>query len=133
VGRKPAREILEVAASDPKIRVTGTVPDVRPFLWGSSVSIVPLLAGGGTRLKIYESMAAGIPAVSTTIGAEGLKYEQGENIVISDEPSDFAERCLELLEDETKRKRIGGAGRDMVNSRFSWDVVARRFECLLQQ
>src|SRR2546423_1741673 len=73
VGRQPTREILAMAESDPLIEVTGTVPDVRPYLWRAAVSIVPLRVGGGTRLKIYEAMAARTPVVSTTIGAEGLE------------------------------------------------------------
>ena len=71
VGRSPGPEIQALAAADPGITVTGTVPDVRPYLWSSKLSIVPLRIGGGTRLKIYESMAAACPVVSTTIGAEG--------------------------------------------------------------
>ena len=74
------------------------MPDVRPWLFGSLVSIVPLRIGGGTRLKIYEAMAAGAPVVSTAIGAEGLDVAHGENIFLADSPRDFADRCLALLE-----------------------------------
>ena len=131
-GRKPSPEILKLAAADPGIRVTGTVPDVRPYLWGSTVSIVPLRVGGGTRLKIYEAMAARIPAVSTSIGAEGLDIDPGENIFIADQPTDFAERCLELLADRTARERIAHRAWELVQSRYSWEVICARFEELLQ-
>ena len=66
VGRNPSAEMKALA--DDKVRVTGTVPDVRPYLWGSKISIVPLRIGGGTRLKIYESMAAKTPVISTLLG-----------------------------------------------------------------
>ena len=69
VGRKPPADIE--AMSNERIKITGTVPDVRPYLWGSKVSVVPLRIGGGTRLKIYEAMAASVPVVSTRVGAEG--------------------------------------------------------------
>lgn len=132
VGRKPPSEIKSLAAADNRIRVTGTVPDVRPYLWGSSVSIVPLRVGGGTRLKIYESMAAGVAVVSTTIGAEGLVIHPPRDSRIGDTPHEFAQHCLELLENPERRRQIAHAGRDLVTSRFSWDQVCRDFEAILQ-
>ena len=118
--------------TDQRIRVTGTVPDVRPYLWGSSISIVPLRVGGGTRLKIYESMAAAVPVVSTTIGAEGLVIHPPRDSRIGDTPQEFAAHCLELLDDPAKRYQIAHAGRDLVTARFSWDQVCRDFEAILQ-
>ena len=131
VGRAPSAEISELARRDPKIQVTGTVPDIRPFLWGSSVSIVPLRIGGGTRLKVYEAMAAGIPVVSTTIGAEGLTTCPPENIRIADTPESFAGECLELLADSAERERVSAAALQMVSSQFSWEAVSRCFEKIL--
>src|SRR5581483_1370881 len=82
VGRNPVPAIVQLGKEDPLISVTGTVPDVRPYLWNSRVAIVPLRVGGGTRLKIYEAMAAGIPQVSTAVGAEGLTVHPGQDIQI---------------------------------------------------
>ena len=130
-GRKPSRAILDLAARDSRIQVTGTVPDVRPYLWGATVSIVPLRIGGGTRLKIFESMAAGVPVVSTTIGAEGLPVQPGIEILLGDDPAAFAEGCLKLMEDPPARKRMAEAARDAVSSRFSWEAVSIEFERLL--
>ena len=131
VGRKPTRAVLDLVNGDPGIQVTGTVPDVRPYLWGATVSIVPLRIGGGTRLKIYESMAAGVPVVSTTIGAEGLPVEPGTQILIADDPASFTECCVRLMEDPAGRTRMTEAARQMVSSRFSWEAVACEFERLL--
>jgi glycosyltransferase involved in cell wall biosynthesis len=131
VGRTPSPAISELARRDPKIQVTGTVPDIRPFLWGSSVSIVPLRIGGGTRLKVYEAMAAGIPVVSTTIGAEGLTICPPENIRIADTPQSFADECLELLANSAEREHMSAAALQMVSSRFSWEAVSRSFEKIL--
>lgn len=130
-GRKPGPAIQELARRDSRIQVTGTVKDVRPSLWGSRVSIVPLRIGGGTRLKIYEAMAAGVPVVSTAIGAEGLNVTQHENIRLADNPEDFSQSCLELLDDAALRERIVRNASALVTQHYSWDVVARQFGELL--
>ncbi|HZQ51708.1 MAG TPA: glycosyltransferase [Bryobacteraceae bacterium] len=127
VGRRPPAHIA-AEAKNPLTTITGTVPDVRPFLWESAVSIVPLRVGGGTRLKIFEAMAAGTPVVSTTIGAEGLPVRHGEEIRIADAPDRFAEECLRLLEDAEERRRMSAAGLDLIHSKFSWEQVTRQFE-----
>ncbi len=131
VGRKAPPSILELAARHPGIQVTGTVPDVRPWLWGSKVSIVPLRVGGGTRLKIFEAMAAGIPVISTTIGAEGLGARDGETIRIADAPQDFASACLALINNAAERERLRSRALQMVTEQFSWNSVAAAFEKLL--
>jgi glycosyltransferase involved in cell wall biosynthesis len=113
------------------VQVTGTVPDVRPWLWGSKVSIVPLRIGGGTRLKIFEAMAAGVPVVSTTIGAEGLGTRDGDTIRIADSAEDFAAACIALLDDPAERERLSHRALQMVTERYSWDAVACAFEKLL--
>jgi glycosyltransferase involved in cell wall biosynthesis len=127
VGRNPPPALL-AAASDALITVTGTVPDVRPYLWDSALSIVPLRVGGGTRLKIFESMAAGTPVVSTTIGAEGLPLRHGETIRIADSASGFAAECLALLDDRAAREKLAQDGLDLIRAKFSWEQVTRSFE-----
>jgi polysaccharide biosynthesis protein PslH len=128
VGRKPSPALSALASKDPRLQVTGTVPDVRPWLHGAKVSIVPLRVGGGTRLKIYEAMAAGVPVVSTTIGAEGLDVNDGETIRLADSPDSFAEACAELLADEQARRRMAAAAHAMVAERYSWEAVTDVFE-----
>lgn len=130
-GRKPTRAVLDLAARDSGIQITGTVPDVRPYLWGATASIVPLRVAGGTRLKIFESMAAGVPVVSTTIGAEGLPVEPGSQILIADDPASFADACLRLMEDPAACARMAEAAREMVAARFSWEAVSLEFERLV--
>jgi glycosyltransferase involved in cell wall biosynthesis len=130
-GRSPGPQIEALGKADPRIRITGTVPDIRPWLWGAQVSVVPLRVGGGTRLKIYESMAAGVPVVSTTVGAEGLEYTDGETLLIADTPEQFATACARLLTDRELARRIATNARALVASRFSWDRVVSDFEELL--
>ena len=129
VGRNPPPPIS--AKADQNITVTGTVPDVRPYLWQSVISIVPLRVGGGTRLKIFEAMAAGTPVVSTTIGAEGLPVEHGKTIQIADTAQSFAAQCLRLLENAQQRTHISESALQLVRANYSWERVTRDFEQLL--
>ncbi|HVX67010.1 MAG TPA: glycosyltransferase [Bryobacteraceae bacterium] len=131
-GRMPPPKIQALATQLPGVRVTGTVPDVRPYLWGSAVSIVPLRIGGGTRLKIYEAMAAGVPVVSTTVGAEGLDVHPPADIRIADTAADFAGQCLALLDDAAARAAMARAAREMVEANFSWEHVAACFSQTLE-
>jgi len=131
-GRLPPPEIRRLAEEDPRIRVTGTVPDIRPYVWEAAVSIVPLRIGGGTRLKIYESMAARVPVVSTTVGAEGLSVHPPEDIRIADSAEDFAQACRALLTDGALRRQVAEAAWQMVSSRYSWEQVARSFDAILE-
>jgi glycosyltransferase involved in cell wall biosynthesis len=130
-GRRPAPKIQRLAERFPNITITGTVPDIRPYLWKSAVSIVPLRIGSGTRLKIYESMAARVPVVSTTIGAEGLEVNPPADIRLADSPRDFAGQCMELIEDSTLRSQVAEVGYQLVSTRFSWEQVTRKMEDLL--
>jgi glycosyltransferase involved in cell wall biosynthesis len=131
VGRTPAREVTALGEREPGIQITGTVPDVRPWLWGSKASIVPLRIGGGTRLKIYEAMAARTAVVSTTIGAEGLDISPGQDILIADEPEAFAEACIRLVTDAAQRQKLSDAAWTHVSSEHSWEAAATVFEELL--
>ncbi len=132
VGRNPTREVEEFAKSDPLIHVTGTVPDVRSWLWGAKLSIVPLRIGGGTRIKIYEAMAAKAPVVSTAVGAEGLSIHPPSDIRIGDTPDAFAEACLILLQNAAARKAQAEQAWRLVTQNFGWDKIALRFEDILQ-
>jgi glycosyltransferase involved in cell wall biosynthesis len=132
VGRSPPPEIRKLSTADPRIRISGTVSDIRPHLWASTVAIVPLRIGGGTRLKIYEAMAAKVPVVSTTIGAEGLMVNPPYDIRIADCPEDFAECCQELLGSSTERARVSRAAWELVSSRFSWEYVSCCFEKIME-
>ncbi len=106
--------------------------DVRPYLWESAVSIVPLRIGGGTRLKIYEAMAAKIPVVSTSVGAEGLDVRDGENIRDRRFAAGFC-RTLPGIARVTAgaRRRMAANAWEMVSACYSWEVVSRKFEQLL--
>jgi sugar transferase (PEP-CTERM/EpsH1 system associated) len=133
VGRRPSAKLRELAARQPGISLTGWVEDVRPYLAQGAVFIVPLRIGGGTRLKIFEAMAAGLPVISTTVGAEGLPVHDGENIVIADAPTAFAERTVELLRDMERRARLGREARRLVVEKYSWRTVALELSQTLER
>ena len=127
VGRNPSARLRELAART-GILVTGTVDDVRPSIGEAAVYVVPLRAGGGTRLKIFEALAMGKAVVSTTVGAEGLGLEPGRHFVAADDPASFADAVVTLLRDPAQRQALGQAGRTLVETYYSWPMVAREFE-----
>lgn len=132
-GRSPDARVLHAAEGLDGVCVTGKVEDMRPYLWGSKISIVPIRIGGGTRLKIYECMAAGVPVVSTTVGAEGLRYSDGQDIVLADDPAGLAEACTRLLIDDAARRSIAQRAMWRACNEFSWGAVSREFEAILEK
>jgi len=107
--------------------------DTRPLWARAAVSVVPLLAGGGTRLKILESAATGAPVVSTHVGAEGLGFRDGEEILLRDEPGAFADAVLRLAADRPFASRIAGAARAKVEAEFDWKGIGGRFAAALTE
>jgi glycosyltransferase involved in cell wall biosynthesis len=100
--------------------LAGYVEDIKPLIAASRLSITPLWSGGGTRLKILESMALGTPVVSTSKGAEGLRVRHQENVLIADEPGRFAEAVLDLLCDDELRNRLSSNARQLVKDQYNW-------------
>jgi glycosyltransferase involved in cell wall biosynthesis len=127
VGRNPLPSLVNLSKKDPSIIVTGRVPDVRPFMEKASVYIVPIRIGGGTRLKIYEAMAMELPIVSTTIGAEGLPVNDGEDIFLRDTPEEFADTIVSLLSSKELAQRTGAQAAYHVRQNFGWDKVTEKF------
>lgn len=128
VGRNPSQRLRLLNKTDSSINITGTVEDVRPYLAESEVYVVPLRIGGGTRIKIFEAMAMALPVVSTPIGAEGLSVKNCENILLSDQPEEFADNVIKLLEDQKNREEIGRKALALIQKRFSWGAVTEVFE-----
>jgi glycosyltransferase involved in cell wall biosynthesis len=127
VGRSPSADMQRLAERTPGIRVTGSVPDVRPYLQRAVASVVPLRIGGGTRLKVFEAMAAGAPVVSTAIGAEGLPVQHGRHLLIADSPEAQAEAIVHLLTDRASALAMADRAREYVCTHCSWNAVARQF------
>ena len=132
VGRNPSARVRELAAR-PGIVVTGTLDDVRPSIAEGSVYVVPLRAGSGTRIKIFEALSMGKAVVSTSVGAEGLALESGRHFLAADTAHDFAHAVIRLCRDATRRRALGDAGRALVEANYSWSKVARLFEARCEE
>jgi glycosyltransferase involved in cell wall biosynthesis len=128
VGRNPTRRLQDAAVRAGGVTVTGTVDDVRPFIAEGALYVVPLRAGGGTRLKIFEALAMARPVVSTTVGAEGLGIEPGRHYTQADSAPGFANAIVSLVRDPERRDRLGSAGRHLVETCYSWPTIGRVFE-----
>jgi glycosyltransferase involved in cell wall biosynthesis len=115
------------------VHYTGYVPDIRPVVARSWATVVPLRTGGGTRLKILESMALGTPVVSTKKGAEGLEVTHGDDILLADDPQTFARRTVDLLQSLDLRGRLASGGRRLVESRYNWQIVGQELRALVEQ
>jgi sugar transferase (PEP-CTERM/EpsH1 system associated) len=127
VGRNPSEALRAAAGEGSGVRVTGRVDDVRPYMEGASLFVVPLRVGGGTRLKIYEAMAMGLPVASTAVGAEGLPVRDGEHLVLAEGAEGFAAACVALLRDPARRAAIGRAAQQLVREHFDWSRIAAEF------
>jgi glycosyltransferase involved in cell wall biosynthesis len=130
-GRNPPDEFVEQFKSDPKIEFTGTVPDMRPYLAAATVVIVPLRIGGGTRIKILEACAAGKAVVSTRIGAEGLDLEPDKEIILADNPTEFARSIVNLLQNPIQCNALGKSARTAVVERYSQLTLERKLDLLV--
>jgi polysaccharide biosynthesis protein PslH len=124
VGRDPSPEIRQLDGGG--VHVTGRVEDVIPYYRQCAVCVVPLRAGGGTRLKILEAMALCRPVVSTTIGCEGLDVTDGEHLLIADDLEQFAEKTVRLLEDHQLYQYLSAHGRRLVETHYDWDKIAEK-------
>ncbi|MEW6019089.1 MAG: glycosyltransferase family 4 protein, partial [Pseudomonadota bacterium] len=114
------------------VHVHGYAREVAPHYLGSDVMVVPLLSGGGSRLKILESFAAGLPVVSTAKGAEGLDVESGRHLLIADTPADIAAAVTRVLTDEELHDRVVREALDLASNRYDWSILAAKLEFCLQ-
>jgi glycosyltransferase involved in cell wall biosynthesis len=131
-GRDPAPEIAALA-SDPYVTVTGYVDDMRPWLARSCVMICPMTSGSGIKNKVLEALAMARPVVATTLGIEALEVTDQCELVIADQPAEFAAAVLRLLRDPDVRKRMGAAGRQLVMQRYTWDACAASYDAIYTQ
>jgi glycosyltransferase involved in cell wall biosynthesis len=127
IGRNPTPAIRALATEDPSIEVTGTVDDVRPYLARASIMILPLRVGGGTRIKVFEGMAAGLALVSTTIGTEGLPVVHGQHALLADEPQAFADAVVSLIQNPAQRQSMAATALQWVRENFSWATASQKF------
>lgn len=126
VGARPSAEVLALAKR-PGVAVYPSVDDVRPYLAASSVAVVPLRLGSGTRLKVLEALAAGRPVVSTHLGAEGLDLDPGADVLLADQPEQFADVVLALLDRPEDARALAQHGQATVCQLYDWSKIGARF------
>jgi len=123
VGKNPTLETEKLLEKTENVWYSYNVRDIRPFYYQSSVFVVPLLTGAGTRLKILEAMAVGLPVVSTSKGCEGLNIKNDEGILIADNPGAMATEIIRLLSDSNHREITSNKAFEVCRERFSWEKV----------
>ncbi len=126
IGKEPPAELQTLHL--PKLDVTGYVDDVTPYLQETAVFIVPLHAGGGMRVKIVDGWSWALPIVSTTIGAEGIAYADGRDIVIADTAPDFAQAVIGLLQEPERAAQLGQHGRATLEAEYDWRKTYQQWD-----
>lgn len=126
IGKDPPAELSQLGLAN--LEVTGYVPAVEPYLQETAVFIVPLHAGGGMRVKIVDGWSWGLPIVSTTIGAEGIGYTDGHDMLIADEAADFAQATIRLLQEPALAESLGRNGRATLESQYDWRTIYQKWD-----
>lgn len=125
VGQRPRPEVQQLAQM-PGVVVTGSVADVRPYLWRAALCVVPLRVGGGTRFKVLEAMACGTPVVSTTLGAEGIRLRPAEHVILADATEEFAASALDLLREPERARAMAARGQAFAVANYEWKTLVGR-------
>jgi glycosyltransferase involved in cell wall biosynthesis len=126
--------LAEVPADTPAARLSGQLGPIRIYQRSTALPrafVVPLRFGGGTRLKILEAMAYGVPVVTTSVGCEGLELEHERDVLVADHPRDFAGWIDRLLEDDELCARLGANGRRTVERHYDWKAIGDRLDAAL--
>ena len=127
-GREPSEQVKAAVAAATGVELCANPVSMDKVARRASITVAPLRLGSGTRCKILESMAWGLPVVSTTLGAEGIAAEDGEHLLIRDDPDAFAEAVCQLFSDEILWQKLRAAGWELVRERYSWDKVFEPLE-----
>ncbi|MEW6193630.1 MAG: glycosyltransferase family 4 protein [Bacteroidota bacterium] len=126
VGNSPPKSLQDRSSNN--VIVTGYVDDVRPYVWRSSLYVVPLRMGGGTRLKVLEALAMKKPVITTSIGCEGINVTDGESVLIEDDPENFALRAVELLNNWAMRNVLSSNGYELICSTYDWKIITTQMD-----
>lgn len=130
VGSSPPRAVRQLAQL-PSVELHADVKDMRPWFEQASVCAVPMVEGGGTRLKLLDAFASSRAVVSTTNGATGIDCQHGRELLIADAADDFARATVRLLSDSALRSHLAGRGRQLVEDQYDWRALSRKFETAL--
>jgi len=130
-GARPPRDIAQAAAIQPDaVAVTGYVPDLVPLLETASVVVVPVRAASGMRVRILESLARGVPVVTTTTGVEGIDAVNGRHLLVADEPEDFARAVVRVMREPGLGAALAREGRRLVVEKYDWQAALPALEAV---
>jgi glycosyltransferase involved in cell wall biosynthesis len=124
VGKDPPAEVRRLEG--PRIRMTGTVPDMRPFLCQATVAVAPIRYGAGIQNKVLEALACGTPVVATRQAVSALQVRSGEDLIVAESEEELANSVSQLLSDANRRTALGCAGRRYVEQNHDWHAIAQR-------
>jgi polysaccharide biosynthesis protein PslH len=128
VGASPPQAILELAARDRRVTATGFVDDVRPYMERAQVYLCPMRDGGGTRLKILDALAMGVPIVATQMALEGIDVVADIDVLVANNPGEFVKQIVRLVGDPALWHQLQTNGRAFVERHFAWPVIRREME-----
>jgi glycosyltransferase involved in cell wall biosynthesis len=129
VGRNPTDKVRSLAKKE-RVRVTGHVDDPKPYYREATIAVVPSRLGGGTKLKLPEAMAAGVPVVATSVGAQGIEIEDGKHLYVADNETAFTAAVVSLLENSHKAEELAQAAQKHVRERYSWKAI---YNCIVRR
>lgn len=132
VGKDPGSEIRALA-QHPQVTVTGTVADIRPYLWRATAAIAPLTYGAGVQNKVLEAMACATPVVTSSVALSSLTAVAGRDLLVADTPAEFAENIMTLLANPAGAADVGSHGRCFVETHHNWNHIAGRLEAVYAQ
>lgn len=129
IGKNPPPDFHQLAAQNPQaITITGYVPSLIPYLEQAALVVVPVRAGSGMRVRILEAFAQAMPVVTTSVGLEGITARPGEDVLVADNPHDFAEAVVGILKDPAKQAQLASNGRHLAERLYDWQVVLQKLE-----
>ena len=134
VGDSPSPALQQYQARYPQnIFMTGYVDDVRPYMQRASVFIAPMRCGSGTKVKVLNAMAMGKAIVASAVGAEGIKVESGQDLIIAEAPQEFADQVLRLLKNPARLRQLGANARQVVERHYDWRVIYSKMDALYDE
>lgn len=133
VGRNPPESIIKLAAKHEDVSVSGDLDDIRQAYQGSDLLIAPIYGGGGTRYKILESMASGLPVVSTQIGIEGLNAMNGSHALVSNDQEELAKLAVSLIQDKSLSRKISSNGLKLVSQNYDWKTISAHLSKIYEE
>ncbi|VAX32148.1 hypothetical protein MNBD_NITROSPIRAE03-1263, partial [hydrothermal vent metagenome] len=126
VGSSPTKKLQKKASIDNNIKVIGFIEDIRPLVQRASVFVAPIRSGSGTKIKVLNAMAQAKAVVASTVAAEGIEVADSENILLANEPIEFAEKTVYLLRNRELSWTIGQKARSLIENKYSWKVIAQK-------